>query len=184
MRLDGQRPMEEPVQHRPTGRTRRSSGAVAMRPMRHMPDVRYGVLDDLLGYALRRAQNAVYLDFAGSVGDTELTPQRFAALVLICENAPFAQTTFADAMGVDRSVAARLVDWLETRGWVERIAHDGDSRQRLLRPTAAGLRQRDETAAVVIAHDGRIAAELGDDARLLRSLLEKLAAAGWSGRTE
>jgi DNA-binding MarR family transcriptional regulator len=169
---------------KPAGGRKRSSGAVAMRPMRRIPHVRYGMLDDLLGYALRRAQNAIYLDFSDSVGDADVTPQRFAALVLVCENAPFAQTTFADAMGVDRSVAARLIDWLAARGWVERERHSEDSRQWLLQPTAAGLREREAIGERVLAHDRRIASALGEGADLVRAALDTLAAAGRSGRRE
>ncbi len=150
--------------------------------MRRVPGLSYGVLDDLLGYALRRAQNAIYVDFSETVADPDMTPQRFAALVLICENAPLAQTVFAEAMGIDRSVAARLVDWLCARGLVVREPHGTDSRQWLLRDTASGRAQRDETATLVRIHDVRITAELGDDADVVRRALQRIAEADWNRR--
>ena len=40
-----------------------------------VPGLRYGVLDELLGYALRRAQNALYLDFYRATAGLDVSPQ-------------------------------------------------------------------------------------------------------------
>ena len=88
--------------------------------LRPLPGLRYGVLDTLMGYALRRAQNALYLDFQRAVGD-DVSPQRFAALVLIVGNPGLRQGLLAEAMGLHRSGGMRLVDWLHAQGWVRRF---------------------------------------------------------------
>ncbi|MFN3305521.1 MAG: MarR family transcriptional regulator, partial [Roseateles sp.] len=47
------------------GRAARTTPAAdwAQAELRPLPGLAYGVLDELLGYALRRAQNALYLHF-------------------------------------------------------------------------------------------------------------------------
>src|SRR5690606_26563340 len=51
-----------------------------------VPGVDYGVLDDLLGYALRRAQLRIYQDFFEALDAWDITPPRFSAMTLIHHN--------------------------------------------------------------------------------------------------
>ena len=51
-----------------------------------VPGGDYGVLDELLGYAIRRAQIKVYAHFFKSIGDQTTTPQRFTVLSIIGSN--------------------------------------------------------------------------------------------------
>jgi hypothetical protein len=103
-----------------------------------VPGVDYGALDGLLGYALRRAQNALYLDFYRATAAWGISPQRFAALVLIARNPGLRQGLLGQAMGLHRSGALRLTDWLTAQGYAERRDAPGDARAWGLHLTAAG----------------------------------------------
>ncbi|MEE8563237.1 MAG: MarR family transcriptional regulator, partial [Alphaproteobacteria bacterium] len=48
--------------------------------------INHGVLTELVGYGLRRAQAAVFSHFLGSVGKLGVSPGQFGVLVLIKEN--------------------------------------------------------------------------------------------------
>lgn len=145
-----------------------------------VPGVAYGLLDTLLGYQLRRAQLRLYEDFERAVGDAGITPQRFAALVLIDANPGIGQARLAEVMGIARTGAKALADRLMAQGWVSRTANRPDKRQRGLTLTAPGRAMLDRTAAAVIAHDRRMAAHLppADRARLTTLLLRLAEADG------
>nr|WP_297530565.1 MarR family transcriptional regulator [uncultured Roseateles sp.] len=144
-------------------------------PLLPVPGLDYGVLDDLLGYALRRAQNALYLDFYRATAALDVSPQRFAALVLVGRNPGMRQGLLAQAMGLHRSGALRLTDWLTSRGWVERRDDAEDARRWGLFLTTAGKRQLAVLERRVRTHDERLMSELGERAARLKADLERLA---------
>ncbi|MDH0865734.1 MarR family transcriptional regulator [Mitsuaria sp. GD03876] len=145
-------------------------------PLLPVPGLDYGVLDALLGYALRRAQNALYLDFYRATAGSDVSPQRFAALVLVGRNPGMRQGLLAQAMGLHRSGALRLTDWLTGRGWVERRDDAEDARSWGLFLTAAGKRRLTALERQVRAHDQALMAGLGERAAALKADLERLAA--------
>lgn len=140
-----------------------------------VPGLNYGVLDQLLGYALRRAQNALYLDFYRATRGQDVSPQRFAALVLVAENPGMRQGLLAQAMGLHRSGALRLADWLTGRGWVERRDDPADARRWGLVLTPAGKRQLAKLQQAVLAHDRALQHGLGERGAALKTDLERLA---------
>lgn len=140
-----------------------------------VPGVDYGLLDGLLGYALRRAQNALYLDFYRATAEWDVSPQRFAALVLISRNPGLRQGLLGQAMGLHRSGALRLTDWLTAQGWAERRDAPGDARAWGLHLTAAGKRLLARLQAAVAEHDRALMAALGDQGPALKAGLERLA---------
>ncbi|ANH69456.1 MarR family winged helix-turn-helix transcriptional regulator [Mitsuaria sp. 7] len=144
-------------------------------PLLPVPGLDYGILDDLLGYALRRAQNALYLDFYRATAELDVSPQRFAALVLVGRNPGMRQGLLAQAMGLHRSGALRLTDWLTGRGWVERRDDAEDARRWGLFLTTAGKRQLTTLERRVRTHDERLMSALGDRAVRLKADLERLA---------
>ncbi len=144
-----------------------------------VPGLNYGVLDELLGYALRRAQNALYLDFYRAVhqnaAGSDISPQRFAALVLVGQNPGMRQGLLAQAMGLHRSGALRLTDWLTAQGWAERRDDPADARSWGLHLTAIGRRMLGKLEQVVRAHDQALLLALGERGAGLKSDLERLA---------
>ncbi|OWQ86140.1 hypothetical protein CDN98_15000 [Roseateles terrae] len=151
------------------------AGSAPEAPLVRVPGLDYGLLDNLLGYALRRAQNALYLDFHRATAKAQISPQRFAALVLVGRNPGMRQGVLAEAMGLHRSGALRLTDWLTDRGWVERRDDEADGRRWGLYLTAQGRRRLTTLEQQVQAHDQALIDALGDQAPALRAALETLA---------
>jgi DNA-binding MarR family transcriptional regulator len=161
----------------PVGMSKTDSAAAPVPEglMLPVPGVDYGLLDGLLGYALRRAQNALYLDFHRATAAWDVSPQRFAALVLIARNPGMRQGVLAQAMGLHRSGALRLTDWLTAQGWAERRDAPDDARAWGLHLTAAGKRRLAQLEAAVAAHDRTLLAGLGEQGPALKAALDRLA---------
>ena len=70
-----------------------------------------GALAGLLGYRLRLAQQAVFRDYASSVG--EVSPGRVGILLLIDANPGVTQSRLARAVHLDRSTMVGVIDTLE-----------------------------------------------------------------------
>lgn len=138
--------------------------------------VEYDVLDELVGYAVRRAQLCIYEDFAATMEAEEITPQRFSSLVIIESNPGISQTRLAEVMGIARSGVVAIIDGFEKKGLVERQASD-DRRSYSLTLTREGARQLKRYKQAVKAHDERISVALTPaEKKQLRALLRKLGA--------
>jgi DNA-binding MarR family transcriptional regulator len=135
-----------------------------------------GPLPALLGYALRRAQLAVFQDFHHAVADLSLTPAQFGVLVVIRHNPGLRQSQLAAALGIKRTNLVPLLAELERRGLAERQSAHGDRRATSIRLTAAGGELLALAERLVLAHDHGFDARLGARGRtqLLR-LLSRLA---------
>jgi DNA-binding MarR family transcriptional regulator len=136
----------------------------------------YDVLDELIGYALRRAQVAMFLAFHQATRGLDITPPRFTALVVIGANPGISQSTLGKVLGIARSGAMALTDWFEARRLVERRRKPGDGRAWGLHLTRSGERFVARMKDSVVAEDRRRAAVLGvRERRHLLKLLNKLA---------
>lgn len=138
--------------------------------------VRHGVLDQLVGYPLRRAQLLIYDDFIRSLADWELTPSRFAALVIIANNPGLKLTELSGILAIARSGSVLLADTLEAAGLIERRPSPSDRRAWGLHLTAKGQKTLAAASAAVIEHDQRMTSMLTAKERTtLRKLLRKVA---------
>jgi DNA-binding MarR family transcriptional regulator len=138
--------------------------------------VRLGLLDELLGYHLRRAQVAVFGDFTATVGTADVTPGQMGVLAIIDANPGLSQTRLGAALGIDRSTIVGIIDGLEARGLVSRNSapHDRRSHALKLAPAGAVLLRRLETA--VRAHERQVARALSaPESRQLIALLKRIA---------
>src|SRR3982751_4112885 len=99
----------------------------SLTPIARVPGLDYGVLDELLGYSLRRAQVAMFIAFDEATRGMNITPPRFTALVIIGGNPGISQSTLGKVLGIARSGAMLVTDWFETRGLAER-RRPGDER--------------------------------------------------------
>jgi DNA-binding MarR family transcriptional regulator len=136
----------------------------------------YDILPSLIGYNLRRAQTAVFLDFSSSLADCKLTPGQFGVLVLIQANAGLNQTSLGKALGIDRSTVVAVIDKLEARGLVERTP--ADRRSYALQLSGQGAALLKQARALVADHERRIAGDLdADEQQHLIDLLSRLRAA-------
>jgi DNA-binding MarR family transcriptional regulator len=147
----------------------------SLAPIPRVAGLDYGVLDELLGYSLRRAQVALFLAFRDAARGSELTPPRFTALVIIDANPGLSQSVLGQVLGIARSGAMLMTDYLEAQGWVERRRRAGDARAWGLYLTRRGQQFLERLKARVLDYDYRVARKitLKERKELLR-LLEKL----------
>lgn len=139
------------------------------------PAFSFGVLPGLIGYNIRRAQVAVFADFADSLKEVDITPGQFGVLVLISENSGLNQTRLGNGLGVDRSTVVAVIDRLQERGLVVRTPAPGDRRSYALQLSQAGHDLLAQAKKLVAAHEDRISEPLSEKEReTLRTLLAKL----------
>lgn len=150
---------------------KKTTGAATPRGAR----VDRGVLTGLIGFHLRLAQIAVFRDFATTLATLDVTPGIFAVLVLIDTNAGLKQTELANAVGLDRSSMVAVIDNLERRGLVRRLAVATDRRANALRLTAAGKDLLKKAKRLVAAHEARLAENLAAGERVaLVAMLDRI----------
>ncbi|MGE0873532.1 MAG: MarR family winged helix-turn-helix transcriptional regulator, partial [Burkholderiales bacterium] len=148
----------------------------SIAPIPYVAGVDYDVLDDLLGYSLRRAQVAMFLAFHAATRGLDITPPRFTALCVIGANPGLGQSVLGEVLGIARSGAMLLVDWMEARGYVERRRRPDDARAWGLHLTAAGEKFVRALKKSVVAEDHARAGRLTPaERRELLRLLAKLA---------
>src|SRR3972149_10268666 len=80
----------------------------------------YGLLSELIGYHLRRAQAVVFDDFMRSMADSRITPGQFGVLTMIQANPGISQSALARALGIERSTMVAVIDELEARRLADR----------------------------------------------------------------
>lgn len=164
---------EDVLSVKPVARSRKQKAALSDVGL--VPDATYGVLSELVGYSLRRAQIRIYQDFLEVMEPWSITPPRFAAMILIRHNAGMKLTELARAMGIARSGAVEVVNSLEKLGYVRRCDSPTDRRAFALELTVVGSDVLDKATSLVSEHDARISARLSQRERAqLRKLLDKL----------
>jgi DNA-binding MarR family transcriptional regulator len=147
----------------------KSETAIVSEPER---PVDLGLLPELIGYHLRKAQLAVFQDFARAVGAGELTPGQFGVLTVIDRNPGLSQTRLGQTLGIDRSTLVAVIDRLEARGLVERADAPHDRRSYALHISNAGRALLRDLMERVRAHEAHIGRDLdaGEKAALIASL--------------
>jgi DNA-binding MarR family transcriptional regulator len=140
-----------------------------------VPGVRYGILDELAGYAVRRAQIAIYEDLDRVLTPLKITPPRFSSLVLIEQNPGILQSELATIIGVGRPAMVAIIDYLQAQGWLRRQAHDGDRRANHLVLTPKGLTHLARVKDVMAELDASWTSRLTvSERRTLMALLAKM----------
>lgn len=138
--------------------------------------VSLGLLDNLLGYRLRRAQLSVFQDFLVAMKDFDLRPAQFSVLAIIAANPGLKQSRVSEALGINRANFVALLDELEQRKLARRAPAPGDRRSNALFLTAKGEGfLKDAYRHLVTEHEKRVETVLGStDKQQLLGLLEKL----------
>lgn len=98
----------------------------------------FGILNELIGYRLRRAQLVFFNNFAVACNDLGISPGLFGVLVIVARNPGLTQTAIAQALGNDRSAMVAAVDKLEKMDLVERRPSQKDRRSYALYLTEHG----------------------------------------------
>ena len=137
--------------------------------------VRTAPIEDLIGYALRRAQGVVYADLNGALARISLRPLQFTLLLMVAENPGSSQSTVCEALGIQKANCVPTMGELERRGYIIRRKSTADARSYELHITHKGKRILQRAGEVHSLHEQRLIDRIGVEGRdqLLR-LLGKL----------
>jgi DNA-binding MarR family transcriptional regulator len=138
-----------------------------------------GILPSLIGYQLRRAQIAVFQNFARAMAAHDITPGRFGVLEVIAANAGLSQSELGAILGIDRSTVVAVIDRLEKDGLVRRMKAPNDRRSHALKLSEKGAVTLAVLEQRVAAHERDIAGALSAaERKTLLSLLARIADGG------
>jgi DNA-binding MarR family transcriptional regulator len=155
---------------------RRKPTAIGTETADEKRSIDLGLLDNLIGYRLRRAQLAVFQDFIIAMKPFELRPAQFSVLAIIAANPGLKQSRVSEALGINRANFVALLDELEQRKLARRAPAPGDRRSNalFLTPKGEGF-LKDAYRHLLNQHEKRVETVLGSaDKQQLLSLLEKL----------
>jgi len=137
------------------------------------------VLDNALTFVLhgtyQRIRAYAYRVFAEH--GVEITPEQWMVLVRLWQHEPISQADLGDLTLRDRPTMTRILDGMDTRGWITRGRDPSDARVRLVRLSAEGRALRKKLVPVAKAIVAR--AEAGIAAKDLvttRETLRRIAA--------
>jgi DNA-binding MarR family transcriptional regulator len=132
-------------------------------------------LNAVVGYALRRAQLAVFEDFIARFATLDLTPAQYSVLLVIGNNPGRKQAEIAAALGIQRPNFVNMLDELERRGLAERLPSATDRRSHALVLTKAGSALLARARAMQDEQERELAQKLGPGGReMLVALLQRL----------
>jgi DNA-binding MarR family transcriptional regulator len=132
-------------------------------------------LRDLIGYALRRAQGAVYADLHDSLSEIDLRPVEYTLLLMVAENPGASQSGVCDALGIQKANCVPTMSELERRGLIIRRKSASDARSYELHLTAKGKRILQRAGEVQASHERKLIERIGINGRdQLLDLLGKL----------
>ena len=160
---------KKPQPHQTRTRRNRGEDARLARP------IDAGILDQLIGFNLRRAQIALWRDFKNSVGSDGAPPGVFSLMMLANLNPGIAQVDLATQLYLDKATIVALVDKLEHRGWVLRRRSTEDRRRQGVHLTTDGrawlrARRRD-----MLLHERRFTSRFSaTELRQLIALLRRI----------
>jgi DNA-binding MarR family transcriptional regulator len=140
----------KPQTARPRRRTRaEGGGGSALDP---------GILGELAGYNIRRAEVHMRQQFERAMGAKGLRPPEFSTLVLIAANPLATQADIAQALNIQRPNMVGLIGGLEARGLVTRTVYEHDRRNQILALTPRGAAALEEAKRIVRELDRRATA--------------------------
>jgi DNA-binding MarR family transcriptional regulator len=135
-----------------------------------------GILPGLIGYQLRRAQLAVFQNFARAMAAYDMTPGRFGVLEVIAANSGLSQSELGGVLGIDRSTVVAVIDRLEKDGLVRRTKAPNDRRSHALKLSEKGAVTLAVLEQRVAAHERDIAGALSvAERKTLLTLLARIA---------
>jgi DNA-binding MarR family transcriptional regulator len=137
--------------------------------------VRTAPFRELIGYALRRAQGAVYSDLNDGLARLELRPLQYTLMLIISENPGISQSAVCDALGIQKANCVPSMSELERRGFISRKKSATDARSYELHLSAKGRRILQRAGEVQSLHESRLIERIGVEGReQLLVLLGKL----------
>ncbi len=96
------------------------------------------VLEEQVGHLIRRAHQRATAIFMGSIGDSQVTPTQYAALVKLYEAGELSQNHLGRLTAMDPATIQGVIRRLATRKLIAHRPDKSDKRRRFLSLTAAG----------------------------------------------
>lgn len=135
--------------------------------------INLGPLASLAGYLIRQAQLWVFQDFNETLAPLNIRPVQYSILTLISENPGLSQMALSRVLGIVRSGMVPLLDGLQNRGLLNRVAVVSDRRSYALHLTTDGDALLGRANALVQEHEERLRQKVGPRGHL--QLLKLLA---------
>ena len=132
------------------GQSRKAGGQAS-----HSRPLAVGLLPNLIGYNVRRAQIALWRDFSRTVGRGEIRPAVFSLLILVEANPGIAQIELAGQLDLDKAAIVGLLHRLQRRQWVVRRRSSEDRRRQGIFLTPRGQDALNELRAEMLEHERR-----------------------------
>jgi DNA-binding MarR family transcriptional regulator len=155
---------------RPGGCPRCSKGASVRRKQAEPAELEeqadpalQGPLKRYVGYALRRAQLAVFQDVIATLAEVDLRPAQFSVLILVDANPGIVQSHASASLGIQKANFVPLLTELERRGLIDRVAVDGRTNGLFL--TRKGRATLKRANALHAIHHARVDAIIGAENR-------------------
>jgi DNA-binding MarR family transcriptional regulator len=133
---------------------------------------RLGVLDQLVGYHLRRASGAFGAHFHLAMEGTGLRQVLFGILAIVSNSPGINQSAVGKLLGIKRANMVSLINELEAAGLIDRVEDPRDRRAMALTVTAAGSALLQEGLGRIRAHEATMLAGFTD--REKKDLVELL----------
>jgi DNA-binding MarR family transcriptional regulator len=138
-------------------------------------EISLGVLENLIGFRIRRIQNHLSRSFNALLNREEIRPGVFSALALISANPGMSQKTLAREVGFDKATIVAILDNMERLGWTVRRRSTTDRRRHLLFVTPGGEVALGEMTTLARNNEAGVNASLTEAERqTLQALLDKL----------
>lgn len=138
---------------------------------------RIGVLDELIGYHLRRASGAFGADFMVVMEGTGLRQALFAILAVVSKSPRINQSTVGKLLGIKRANMVSLINELTDMGLIDRMDDPQDRRALSLTVTEAGTALLQEGLQRIRGHEKRMLAGFTEgEKQILRELLRRIEA--------
>lgn len=159
-----------------SARLPRSAGAGPEAASDVLASVDVSGMEAIVGYMVRRVQLSVWQDFGARFAEHGITPAKYSVVRLVGDNPGITPAGLAEALGVERSRMAVLIDDLERQGLLIRIASTVDRRSRAIFLTEFGQTQLPIYNRLVAASERQMRKRLrGDDPSVLMRMLRNLA---------
>lgn len=98
-----------------------------------------GLLPELIGYHLHRAEIASYREFIKGFHKPKYTPKQFSVLILARANPGTSQIAIGKALGMDRATTMTVIDKLQAEKLLTREQSKGDRRKQEINLTNKGV---------------------------------------------
>jgi DNA-binding MarR family transcriptional regulator len=114
-----------------------------------------GILPNLLGYNVRRAEIALWRDFSRTVGEGEVRPALFSLMILVEANPGVAQIDIANQLDIDKATVVGLIQRLQRQNFVVCHQSTTDRRRQGIHLTASGQAELNRLRDEMLEHEVR-----------------------------